>query len=220
MAANRALSRTSDVARSVRRLPHPRNPRFLLCFVTRRAFSSARRAAAQPSAFAVGCAGPQTTQKDAELGGTGLRLGLHRLPSPGGGSRVSFLSPPWNRGTSRFIGTDGLQQLRDAATPNPLRKRRGLEFWGRGTRGWRPGGLTPGDCLKPFQGVEVGVGKGRGRPELMTGVASSGEVWRRDVSNPEVIDAAGRGWDVSSQKELWVARGWAGVATRRRLPNF
>ena len=27
-------------------------------------------------------------------------------------------------------------------------------------------------------------------------------MWRRDVSNPEVIDAAGRGWDVSSQKVL------------------
>ncbi len=43
---------------------------------------------------------------------------------------------------------------------------------------------------------------GRGSPELMTGVVGAREVWRRDVSNPEVIDAAGRGWDVSSQKVL------------------
>jgi|GEM_PF-3484173 len=36
-------------------------------------------------------------------------------------------------------GTDGLRKLWDATTPNPLRRRRGLEFWGRGTGG---GGLT------------------------------------------------------------------------------
>ncbi len=56
---------------------------------------------------------------------------------------MSFLSSPWNRGASRFIGTDGLQQLRDAATPNPLRQRRGLEFWGRGTGGGGLAALPP-----------------------------------------------------------------------------
>jgi len=95
-----------------------------------------------------------------------------------------------------------LLKLRGAATPNPLRKRRGLGVLGTGDRGWRPDGLTPGYCLKPFQGFEDGLGKGAGGPELMTGVVGAWEVWRRDVSNPEVIDAAGRGWDVSSQKVL------------------
>jgi len=83
---------------------------------------------------------------------------------------------------------------------------------GTGDRGWRPDGLTPGYCLKPFQGFEDGLGKGAGGPELMTDVASSWEVWRRDVSNPEVIDAAGRGWDVSSQEVL----GREGVGVWRR----
>ena len=76
---------------------------------------------------------------------------------------------------------------------------------GTGDRGWRPDGLTPGYCLKPFQGFDDGLGKGRGSAELMTGVVGAWEVWRRDVSNPEVIDAAGRGWDVSSQG---VSKAW------------
>jgi len=115
---------------------------------------------------------------------------------------TSFLSSPWSRRASRCIGTDGWRRLWDATTPNPLRQRRGLEFFGTGDRGWRPGGLTPGYCLKPFQGFGDGLGKDTGSPDLMTGVARAREVWRRDVSNPEVIDAAGRGWDVSSQKVL------------------
>ena len=78
---------------------------------------------------------------------------------------------------------------------------------GTGDRGWRPGGLTPGYCLKPFQGFEDGLGKGRGSAGLMTGVARVWDVWRRDVFNPEVIDAAGRGWDVSSQRVL-VSKAW------------
>ena len=76
---------------------------------------------------------------------------------------MSFLSSPWSRRASRFIGTDGLQQLRDATTPNPLRKRRGLDVLGTGDRGWRPDGLTPGYCLKPFQGFEDGLGNGQGK---------------------------------------------------------
>jgi len=40
---------------------------------------------------------------------------------------------------------------------------------------------------------------GRGSAELMTGVARVWDVWRRDVSNPEVIEGC---WDVSSQKVL------------------
>ncbi len=52
---------------------------------------------------------------------------------------MSFLSSPWSRRASRWIGTDGWRRLWDATTPNPLRQRRGLEFWGRGTGG---GGLT------------------------------------------------------------------------------
>jgi hypothetical protein len=37
---------------------------------------------------------------------------------------------------------------------------------------------------------------------LMTGVAKAWEVWRRDVSTPEVIVGLDGGWDVSSQKVL------------------
>ena len=59
---------------------------------------------------------------------------------------------------------------------------------GAGNRGWRPGGLTPGYCLKPFQGFEDGLGKGGGNAELMT--------------SPEVMEGRDRGWDVSSQKVL------------------
>jgi len=76
---------------------------------------------------------------------------------------MSFLSTPRYRGASRCIGTDGWRRLWDATTPNPLRKRRGLEFLGTGDRGWRPGGLTPGYCLKPFQGFEDGLGNGQGK---------------------------------------------------------
>ena len=74
---------------------------------------------------------------------------------------------------------------------------------GTGDRGWRPGGLTPGYCLKPFQGFEDGLGKGRGSPELMTSC--------------EVIEGLDWGWDVSSQ-EVLAARG--ALATRRRLPGL
>jgi len=83
-----------------------------------------------------------------------------------------------------------LRKLWDATTPNPLRKRRGLDVLGTGDRGWRPDGLTPGYCLKPFQGFEDGLGKGRGSAELMT--------------SSEVIEGLDGGWDVSSQKD----RGW------------
>ena len=163
MAANRAMSRTSDVARPVRRLAHPRNPRnpwSLLWPVTRRAFSSALRAAAQPSGFAAGSTGPQSTQTDAEMGGASARTdSVRQSEAPS----VRFVSPPWSRRASRWIGTDGWRRLRDATTPNPLRKRRGLGVLGTGDRGWRPGGLTPGYCLKPFQGFEDGLGKRRGK---------------------------------------------------------
>jgi len=140
---------------------------------------------------------------------------------------VSFLATPWYRGTSRFIGTHGLRRLWDATTPNPLRKRRGLDVLGAGDRGWRPNGLTPGYCLKPFQGFEDGLAKGRGSPELMASCevleALDGGLgrlvpekvlgcegvggWRRDVSTPEVIQGRDGGWDVSSQKKFWVASG-------------
>jgi len=98
--------------------------------------SWALRAAPQPSGFAVGSGGPQSTQKDAEKGRASARTEYVR---PGEAPSMSSLSPPRYRGASRFIGTDGLRRLWDATTPNPLRKRRGLEFWGRGTGG---GGLT------------------------------------------------------------------------------
>ncbi len=140
VAASIVLSGTSDFARPAQRLPHPRNPRnprSLLCSVTRRAFSSALRAAPQPSGFAVGCAGPQTTQTDAELGGASARTGSVR--SEGGALyELSFVAVE-----SRSIGTDGLRSLGDAATPNPLRKRRGLEFWGQGTGGGGLAALPP-----------------------------------------------------------------------------
>jgi len=41
----------------------------------------------------------------------------------------------------------------------------------------------------------------------MTGVARAWEVWRRDVSNPEVIVGLDGGWDVSSQRVL-VSKAW------------
>jgi len=88
-----------------------------------------------------------------------------------------------------------LRSLGDATTPNPLRKRRGLDVLGTGDRGWRPDGLTPGYCLKPFQGFEDGLGKGMGSAELMT--------------SSEVIEGLDGGWDVSSQ----VARGCYGDET-------
>ena len=59
---------------------------------------------------------------------------------------------------------------------------------GTGDRGWRPDGLTPGYCLKPFQGFDDGLGKRRGSPELMT--------------SSEVMEGLDWGWDVSSQKVL------------------
>jgi|GEM_PF-1791524 len=135
---------------------------------------------------------------------TGQGLGPHRLRSPEGGSldELSF-----DAVVSRSIGTDGLRSLGDAATPNPLRKRRGLDVLGTGDRGWRPDGLTPGYCLKPFQGFEDGLGKGRESAELMTGVARVWEVWRRDVASPDVIEGLDGGWDVSSQGVL-VSKTW------------
>jgi len=78
---------------------------------------------------------------------------------------------------------------------------------GTGDRGWRPGGLTPGYCLKPFQGFEDGLGNGQGKSRTDDGRCEGVGVWRRDVSRPEVIDAAGRGWDVSSQRVL-VSKAW------------
>ena len=91
---------------------------------------------------------------------------------------------------------------------------------GTGDRGWRPGGLTPGYCLKPFQGFEDGLGKVRGSAELMTGVGRAREVWRRDVSIPEALEGlgigAGTGWDVSSQRVL-VSKAW--VVWRRDVSN-
>ena len=71
---------------------------------------------------------------------------------------------------------------------------------GTGDRGWRPYGLTPGYCLKPFQGFEGGLGKGRGSPELMT----SSEVMEGLDEGWDVSSQMDRGWDVSSQKD----RGW------------
>ena len=69
---------------------------------------------------------------------------------------MGLVSSPRNHGGSRCIGTSGLRRLQGATTPNPLRKRRGLDVLGTGDRGWRPYGLTPGYCLKPFQGFEDG----------------------------------------------------------------
>jgi len=74
------------------------------------------------------------------MGGASARTDSVR---PGEAPWMGFLSPPRNRGASRFIGSDGLRRLRDAATPNPLRKRRGLEFWGRGTGGGGLAALPP-----------------------------------------------------------------------------
>ena len=53
----------------------------------------------------------------------------------------------------------------------------------------------------------TGWGMGRGSLELMTGVGRAREVWRRDVSTPEVIEGRDGGWDVSSQRVL-VSKAW------------
>jgi len=143
MAASMALSRTSDFApppgaldgvSPIREIREIRGPFFAGSRVGRPSW--ALRAAPQPSGFAAGSAGPQTTQTDAEKGRASARTEYVR---PGEAPSMSSLSPPRYRGASRCIGTDGLRRLWDATTPNPLRKRRGLEFWGRGTGG---GGLT------------------------------------------------------------------------------
>ena len=74
------------------------------------------------------------------MGGASARTDSVR---PGEAPSVRFVSSPWYRGASRFIGTHGLRELWDATTPNPLRKRRGLEFWGRGTGGGGLAALPP-----------------------------------------------------------------------------
>ena len=81
--------------------------------------------------------------------------------------------------------------------PQPPPQAEGAGILGTGDRGWRPGGLTSGYCLKPFQGFDDGLGKRRGSPELMT--------------SSEVMEGLDRGWDVSSQKVL----GCEGGARRR-----
>ncbi len=50
------------------------------------------------------------------------------------------------------------------------------------------------------------MGAGTSRPRKFW-VAKAREVWRRDVSNPEVIDGVDWGWDVSSQGVL-VSKAW------------
>jgi len=146
MAASMALSGTGDFAPPpgalcavplIREIREIRGPFFARLRVGHPSW--ALRAAPQPSGFAVGSGGPQSTQKDAELGRPGWALARTEYVRPGEAPSMSSLSPPRYRGASRFIGTDGLRRLWDATTPNPLRKRRGLEFWGRGTGG---GGLT------------------------------------------------------------------------------
>ena len=125
---------------------------------------------------------------------------------------VRFVSSPWNRGASRCIGTDGWRRLWDATTPNPLRQRRGLEFLGTGDRGWRPDGLTPGYCLKPFQGFEGGLGKGRGSLELMTGVVGAWECGDETSPPPKsLMLRVGAG--TSRPRKFWVARGGRGDET-------
>jgi len=44
--------------------------------------------------------------------------------------------------------------------PQPPPQAEGAGILGAADRGWRPDGLTPGYCLKPFQGFEDGLGKG------------------------------------------------------------
>ena len=58
------------------------------------------------------------------------------------------------------------------------------------------------------------MGAGTSRPRKFW-VARAGEVWRRDVSNPEVIEGVDRGWDVSSQEVL----GCEGGARRRDVAS-
>ena len=137
MAARRVVSGPSDFARPVRRLAHPRNPRnprSLLCWSRVGRSCWAPRAAAQPSGFAAGSTGPQSTQKDAEPGGAGLGLGPHRLRSAGGGSLdgLSFVAVVSRRLTG--CGVSGVPP-----PPTPSAGGGGWTFWGRGTGG---GGLT------------------------------------------------------------------------------
>ena len=147
MAPGVALSRTSDFAPPpgalhgvslIREIREIRGPFFARSRVGHASWAPG--VAAPPSGFAVGSTGPQTTQTDAEMGGASARTdSVRQSEAPW----MSFLATPWYRGASRWIGTDGLLKLRGAATPNPLRRRRGLEFWGRGTGGGGLAALPP-----------------------------------------------------------------------------
>jgi len=224
MAANKAMSGTSDFAPSpgalcgvslIREIREIRGP---LVAGSRVGHPSwAVRAAPQPSGFAAGSAGPQSTQKDAELGCASTRTDSVR---PREAPSVRFVSSPWNRGDSRLAEALGCHH------PQPPPQAEGVGILVTGDRGWRPDGLTPGYCLKPFQGFGDGLGKARGSAELMTScevfegldggwdissqrvlVSKAWEAWRRDVSTAEVIEGLDWGWDVSSQTVL-VSKAW------------
>jgi len=210
MAAGMALSRPSDVARPPQRLPHPRNPRnprSLLCWVTRRA--SFLGSACRTSAFRLR-GGERGPAEHAEGRRTRLRLGAHRLRSPRGGplDELSFAAA-----VSRSLG--------DAATPNPLRQRRGLDVLGTGDRGWRPGGLTPGYCLKPFQGFEDGLGKGHRRRSRIDDELRShcGSGWGLGRLVPEGVGFEGVGGVETRrlQPRSHCGSGWAGTSRPRRI---
>ena len=117
IAARMVVSGPSDFARPVRRLAHPRNPRnprSLLWPVTRVPSPSALRAAAQPSGFAVGSAGPQTTQTHAEPGVSGLRLGARPYQSGGGdGARGEGGSRRRRRDVAARGGFSGSKNVRE-----------------------------------------------------------------------------------------------------------
>jgi len=61
------------------------------------------------------------------------------------------------------------------------------------------------------------MGAGTSRPRKFW-VARAWGVWRRDVSNPEVIAGVDGGWDVSSQEVLG-REGVGGVETGRLQPR-
>jgi len=64
------------------------------------------------------------------------------------------------------------------------------------------------------------MGAGTSRPRKFW-VASAWEVWRRDVSTPEVMEGRDGGWDVSSQEVLGARAGEGlGRDLFHQVPDF
>ena len=106
-------------------------------------------------------------------------------------------------------------ESRGCRHPQPPPQAEGVGILVTGDRGWRPDGLTPGYCLKPFQGFEGGLGKGRGSLELMTGVVGAWECGDETSPPPKSL-TVWMGAGTSRPRKFWVRGGQ--LATRGRHP--